>query len=206
MKNCTKKPDNGRNVVDENENILSYGSRAYDDNRKTALATDHQSKADVDSNMHSGNRRTAEWHDAHTSDQQNSYVAPPRNKFKNPRKQDSLKDILSGAFFVCGSHIPVLLDLDLSAALSRHILDCGSQNTAITAFGHQLADWDDGEPIDNSQSSLDITGKFILFDQHILCMLNVDFAITLGTHILENGSDEACIVEFGERLVALGDQ
>jgi hypothetical protein len=43
-----------------------------------------------------------------------------------------------GAFFMMPDHIPMLLDIDFCSALSTHILEHGSSNSAIMAFAHQL--------------------------------------------------------------------
>jgi hypothetical protein len=43
-----------------------------------------------------------------------------------------------GAFFIMADHIPMVLDIDFCSALSAHILEHGSPNSAIMAFAHQL--------------------------------------------------------------------
>jgi len=43
-----------------------------------------------------------------------------------------------GAFFILADHIPMILDIDFCSALSAHILEHGSPNSAIMAFAHQL--------------------------------------------------------------------
>jgi len=43
-----------------------------------------------------------------------------------------------GAFFIMADHIPMVLDIDFCSALSAHILEHGSSNSAIMAFAHQL--------------------------------------------------------------------
>ena len=43
-----------------------------------------------------------------------------------------------GAFLILGDHIPVLIDTDLAFEVGKHILEHGSDNSAVMAFGHQL--------------------------------------------------------------------
>jgi hypothetical protein len=53
-------------------------------------------------------------------------------------KQPKSGQFQIGAFFILGDHIPMLLDIDFCSALSAHILEHGSSNSAIMAFAHQL--------------------------------------------------------------------
>jgi hypothetical protein len=53
-------------------------------------------------------------------------------------KQPKTGQFQIGAFFILGDHIPMLLDIDFCSALSTHILEHGSPNSAVMAFAHQL--------------------------------------------------------------------
>ena len=48
-----------------------------------------------------------------------------------------------GAFFMATDHIFTLLHIDLAIALGRHILQHGSDNRAVMAFGHKCLTLDD---------------------------------------------------------------
>jgi hypothetical protein len=58
-------------------------------------------------------------------------------------KQTSGLSGLIGAFTVMSDHIPILIDINFAIALGDHILENGSDNKAILAFGHQLKKLDD---------------------------------------------------------------
>jgi hypothetical protein len=49
------------------------------------------------------------------------------------------EDSSIGAFHIAQEHVCVLLDLNFCAALGQFILDQDSENKAILAFGHRVA-------------------------------------------------------------------
>ncbi|MFA5766572.1 MAG: hypothetical protein WC919_01445 [Candidatus Paceibacterota bacterium] len=55
-----------------------------------------------------------------------------------PKQKSGQFGIGLGAFFIMADHIPMVLDIDFCSALSAHILEHGSPNSAIMAFAHQL--------------------------------------------------------------------
>ena len=82
--------------------------------------------------------------EANLSDQ-NRYDRDPRSDDDQDRQERHDRPKASktgqwqvGAFFLMPDHIPMLLDIDFCSALSAHILEHGSPNSAIMAFAHQL--------------------------------------------------------------------
>jgi len=65
----------------------------------------------------------------------------PRYAKPQPTKQKPIpggEPFSIGAFYILADHMPLLLDINFADALGDHILNNGSSNRAILAFGHQL--------------------------------------------------------------------
>lgn len=84
---------------------------------------------DVDQDLRSNDRLDRDDHRDHSVDRR-SNGKPKQGPFQ------------FGAFFIMSDHIPILLDIDFCLALSAHILENGSSNSAIMAFAHQLSKLD----------------------------------------------------------------
>jgi hypothetical protein len=63
---------------------------------------------------------------------------------ERPERNGAVKNPFQfGAFLVMADYVPILLDVNFCIALGDHILEHGSNNSAIMAFAHQLKKLDE---------------------------------------------------------------
>ena len=66
-----------------------------------------------------------------------------RTNGQKPQANGQKSPFEIGAFFMMPDYIPVILDINFCIALGNHILEHGSTNKAILAFGHQCRKLDE---------------------------------------------------------------
>ena len=66
-----------------------------------------------------------------------------RTNGQKPQTNGQKSPFEIGAFFMMPDYIPVILDINFCIALGNHILEHGSTNKAILAFGHQCRKLDE---------------------------------------------------------------
>lgn len=66
-----------------------------------------------------------------------------RTNGQKPQTNGQKSPFEVGAFFMMPDYIPVILDINFCIALGNHILEHGSTNKAILAFGHQCRKLDE---------------------------------------------------------------
>ena len=69
--------------------------------------------------------------------------APAPARPERTERNGSRNPFQFGAFLVMTDYVPVLLDVNFCIVLGNHILEHGSNNSAIMAFAHQLQKLDE---------------------------------------------------------------